>query len=41
LEETGLDEVIMSLDENLGGEDYFYVDVQDDKDGEQIKVYIG
>jgi hypothetical protein len=41
LGETGLDEVILSLDENLGGEDYFYVDVQDDKDGEQIQVYIG
>ena len=41
LEETGLDELILSLDESLGGEDYFYVDVQDDKDGEEIQVYIG
>ena len=41
LQETGLDEVILSLDENLGGEDYFYVDVQDDEDGEHVQVYIG
>jgi len=41
LEETGLDEVILSLDESLGGEEYFYVDVQDDKDGEHVQVYIG
>jgi len=41
LKETGLDEVILSLDESLGDEDYFYVDVQDDEDGEQVQVYIG
>ncbi|UCC65255.1 MAG: hypothetical protein JSV36_09545 [Anaerolineae bacterium] len=41
LEETGLDEVILSLDENLGEEEYFHVDVQDDQDGERIQVYIG
>jgi hypothetical protein len=41
LEETGLDEVILSLDESLGGEDYFYVDVHDDEDGEQVQVFIG
>lgn len=41
LEETGLDEVILSLDEGLGGEGGFYVDVQDDDDGERVQVYIG
>jgi hypothetical protein len=41
LEETGLDEVILSLDEDLGGEGGFYVDVHDDEDGERVQVYIG
>lgn len=41
LEETGLDEVILSLDEGLAGEGGFYVDVQDDEDGERVQVYIG
>jgi len=41
LEETGLDEVILALDENLVGEEGFYVDVQDGKDGEHVQVYIG
>ena len=41
LEETGLDEIILSLDEGLGNEGGFYVDVQDDEDGEQVQVYIG
>lgn len=41
LEETGLDEVILSLDESLSGEGGFYVDVQDDEEGERVQVYIG
>ena len=41
LEKTGLDEVILSLDESLTGEGGFYVDVQDDEDGERVQVYIG
>ena len=41
LEETGLDEVILALDESLVGEEGFYVDVQDGEDGEQEQVYIG
>lgn len=41
LEETGLDEVILSLDEGLAGEGGFFVDVQDDEDGEHVQVYIG
>jgi len=41
LKETGLDEVILSLDEGLAGEGGFYVDVQDDEDGERVQVYIG
>jgi hypothetical protein len=41
LEETGLDEVILALDQSLVGEEGFYVDVQDGQDGEQVQVYIG
>ena len=41
LEETGLDEVILALDENLVGEEGFYVDVQDGEDGEHVQVFIG
>lgn len=41
LEKTGLDEVILALDESLVGDEGFYVDVQDGKDGEQVQVYIG
>ena len=41
LEKTGLDEVILSLDEGLAGEGGFYVDVQDGEAGEQVQVYIG
>ncbi|MFZ5916300.1 MAG: SHOCT-like domain-containing protein [Chloroflexota bacterium] len=42
LRETALDELILSLDEGLAsGAGGFYVDVQDDQDGEQVQVYIG
>jgi hypothetical protein len=41
LEKTGLDEVILSLDEGLASEGGFYVDVQDGEAGEQVQVYIG
>lgn len=41
LEKTGLDEVILALDESLTGEEGFYVDVQDGEDGEHVQVYIG
>jgi hypothetical protein len=41
LEKTGLDEVILALDESLVGEEGFYVDVQDGEDGEHVQVYIG
>ncbi len=41
LKETGLDEVILALDESLVGEEGFYVDVQDEQDGEQVQVFIG
>ncbi len=41
-EETGLDEVIMSLDDATGaGGQPFYVDVTDQGDGEHVQVYIG
>jgi hypothetical protein len=41
LEETALDEVILSLDEGLTGEGGLYVDVQDDEGGEHVQVFIG
>jgi hypothetical protein len=41
LEETGLDEIILALDEGLVGGEGFYVDVQDDKDSEHVQVYVG
>jgi len=41
LAETGLDEVILSLDEGLGSDQGFYVDVHDDAEGEHVQVYIG
>jgi hypothetical protein len=41
LEETALDEVILSLNEGLTGEGGLYVDVQDDERGEHVQVFIG
>jgi hypothetical protein len=41
-EETGLDEVIMGLDDATGaGGQPFYVSVTDEDDGEHVQVYIG
>ncbi len=40
--ETGMDEVIMGLDDSLQESDGpFYVDVNDDEDGEHVQVYVG
>jgi hypothetical protein len=39
--ETGLDELILSLEGNVLAEGPLYVEVRDDADGEHVQVYIG
>ena len=41
LKETGVDEIIVALNEGLKSDQPLVVDVQDDDDGERVQVYIG
>lgn len=41
LQDTALDEVILSLDQGLAEQGGFFVDVHDDDEGEHVQVYIG
>lgn len=41
LEDTVLDELIVALDENVGGETPLVVEVNDEEDGEQVRVIMG
>jgi hypothetical protein len=41
LKETGIDEIIVALNEGLKSDQPLIVDVQDDDDGERVQVYIG
>ena len=41
LDTTGIDEVILALGDNSPGEAPLSINVSDDGDGEQVKVYIG
>ena len=41
LKDTSADEMIMALDETTSAENPFYVEVDDDEDGEHVEVYFG
>jgi hypothetical protein len=41
LRETGVDELIQSLHEEVRDGQPFVVDVEDDEDGERVQVYFG
>ena len=41
LKDTGVDEIVVALNEGLKSDQPLYVDVQDDDDGERVQVYIG
>jgi len=41
LKDTGVDEIVVALNEGLQSDQPLYVDVQDDDDGERVQVYIG
>ncbi len=41
LKDTGVDEMIVALDEAMTGDQPLYVDVQEDDGGERVQVYIG
>lgn len=41
LQETGVDDLIIALRESTSQGEPFFVDVQDDEDGERVELYIG
>ena len=41
LRETGVDELIIALRDSVSSDEPFFVDVQDDEEGERVQVYIG
>jgi hypothetical protein len=41
LKDTGVDEMIVALEEGVNGDQPLYVDVQEGDDGERVQVYIG
>lgn len=41
LRETGVDEVILALRDSASSGEPLFIDVQDDKDGERVELYIG
>lgn len=41
LENTGIDEIIMALEDNTTSETPFYIEVDDGESGERVQVYIG
>jgi hypothetical protein len=41
LKDTGVDEMIVALEEGVSGDQPLYVDVQEGDDGERVQVYIG
>jgi hypothetical protein len=41
LRDTGVDELILALDETTTPDNPFYVEVNEGKDGEKVQVYIG
>lgn len=41
LKDTGVDEMIVALEDGLTSDQPLYVDVQEDDDGERVQVYIG
>jgi hypothetical protein len=41
LEETGVDELIIALRDGTTGDEPFFIDVQDEEEGERVQVYIG
>jgi hypothetical protein len=41
LEETGVDELIIALRDGTTGDEPFFIDVQDEEEGERVRVYIG
>ena len=41
LEGTSIDELLLALDQNTTSDQPFYVEVEDDKDGDRVQVFIG
>lgn len=41
LQETGIDEVILAVRDSAARGEPLFIDVQDDKDGERVELYIG
>jgi hypothetical protein len=41
LEDTSIDELLIALDENTSLDQPFYVEVEDDEDGDRVQVFIG
>lgn len=41
LQESGVDDLIIALRESTGRGEPFYIDVQDDDEGERVEVYVG
>jgi hypothetical protein len=41
LRETGADDLIIALRDNVTQDEPFYVDIQDDENGEHVEVYVG
>jgi hypothetical protein len=41
LRETGVDDLIIALRDNLSGDEPLFVDVQNEEEGERVQVYIG
>ena len=40
-EGTGIDEIILALEQNTNAENPFYVEVDEGEDGERVQIYIG
>jgi hypothetical protein len=41
LKDTGVDDLIIALRDSTSHDEPFFVDVQDDEDGERVQVYLG
>ncbi len=41
LKDTGVDDLIVALRDSTSEGEPFYIDVQDDEEGERVEVYIG
>ena len=41
LEDTSIDELLIALDQNTSTDQPFYVEVEDDEDGDRVQVFIG